>query len=62
MAHVEPNDDEEHQIADSDMGNLELCSGLLIEIEVAVDPAELHKKEIRKMKQKAGDDEVAFSV
>ena len=51
MAHVEPDDDEKDEIGDGNMGNLKLCSRLLIEIEIAVNPAEFDEEEIGEMQQ-----------
>ena len=53
VAHVEPNDDEENQVGDGDVRNLELRPGLLVEIQVAVNPAEFDEVEIREMRDKA---------
>ena len=49
MAQVEPDDNEEHQIADRKVGILKLLMCLLVEIEIAVDPAHFDKEEIQKM-------------
>ena len=53
VAHVEPDDDEEDEIGNGNMGNLKLCSRLLIEIEIAVNPAEFDEKKVREMQQQA---------
>ena len=53
VAHMEPNDDEEDEICDGDMGDLKLCPSLLIEIEVAVNPSEFDEEEVREMQQEA---------
>ena len=41
------------------MRDLELCPGLLIEVQVAVNPAEFDEEEIHEMQQQACDDEDA---
>ena len=59
VAHVEPNDDEENEIGDGNMGDLELLVGLLVKVQVAVNPTEFDKEEIREMQQQTGDDQDA---
>ena len=54
MAHVEPNHDKENQIGDGDMWDLELRPGLLVEVQVAVNPTEFDEEEIHEMKQQTG--------
>ena len=53
VAHVEPNDDEEYKVGDGDMRDLEFRPGLLVEVEVAFNPAEFDEEEIREMQQQA---------
>ena len=59
VAHVEPDDDKEDEIGDGDMGDLELCSRLLVKIKVTINPSEFDEEEIGEMQQQAGDDEDA---
>ena len=49
VAHVEPKDDEEDKVRDGNMRDLELFSGLLIEVEIAVNPTEFDEKEVHEM-------------
>ena len=51
VAHMEPNDDEENQVGDGDMRDLEFRPGLLVEVEVAFNPAKFDEEEIREMQQ-----------
>ena len=51
MTHVEPDDDEENEIGDGNMGDLEFCPGLMIEVEVTVDPSKFDEVEIHEVQQ-----------
>ena len=59
MAQMEPNDDEENEIGDGNVGDLELLVGLLVKVQVAVNPNEFNEEKIREMQQQAGDDQDA---
>ena len=47
------------QIGDGDVGDLELLVGLLVKVQVAVNPTEFDEEEIREMQQQTGNDQNA---
>ena len=59
VTHMEPDNNEENQIGDGDIWDLKHRAGLMVKVQIAVNPSKFNEEEMREMQQEAGDDEDA---